>query len=366
LLEKNPETLKIVYKAFPIRSHNMSLPAVKAAFAAERQGRFWDFHDKLFADFRNLDPQKINQIAVDLGLDMSRYITDMTSTEVQQMISRDLREASPQARLEEIFLDKVCITARKAGDLAQIDQPEALHRGDPRKRHRLRHRPGRHRQDLSGRGHGGLGPGREQVAKIILTRPAVEAGEKLGFLPGDMAQKVNPYLRPLTDAINEMLGQEKTLELTERGVIEVAPLAFMRGRTLNNAFIILDEAQNTTREQMKMFLTRHRVRLPGGDHRRRHPDRPAGYRNPGSSRPKKFSPASRALPSAIFPRPTWSAIPWSRKSSRPTALPLRSAKVAANSREPVGRLRPLRIRAESAAGGRQADARLKPALPGQG
>ena len=93
MLEKNPESLKIVYKAFPIRSHNMSLPAVKAAFAAERQGRFWDFHDKLFADFRNLDPQKINQIAVDLGLDMSRYITDMTSPEVQQLINRDLREA---------------------------------------------------------------------------------------------------------------------------------------------------------------------------------------------------------------------------------------------------------------------------------
>ncbi|WP_297955042.1 PhoH family protein, partial [uncultured Desulfobulbus sp.] len=97
---------------------------------------------------------------------------------------------------------------------------------------------------------------REQVARIILTRPAVEAGEKLGFLPGDMAQKVDPYLRPLTDALNDMMGQERAAELAERAVIEVAPLAFMRGRTLNNAFIILDEAQNTTREQMKMFLTR--------------------------------------------------------------------------------------------------------------
>ena len=96
----------------------------------------------------------------------------------------------------------------------------------------------------------------EQVQRIILTRPAVEAGEKLGFLPGDMAQKIDPYLRPLTDALNEMMGQEHAAELVERGVIEVAPLAFMRGRTLNNAFIILDEAQNTTQEQMKMFLTR--------------------------------------------------------------------------------------------------------------
>jgi phosphate starvation-inducible PhoH-like protein len=96
----------------------------------------------------------------------------------------------------------------------------------------------------------------EQVQRIILTRPAVEAGEKLGFLPGDMAQKVDPYLRPLTDALNDMIGSEKVADLIERGVIEVAPLAFMRGRTLNNGFIILDEAQNTTSEQMKMFLTR--------------------------------------------------------------------------------------------------------------
>ena len=95
-----------------------------------------------------------------------------------------------------------------------------------------------------------------QVRSIILTRPAVEAGEKLGFLPGDLAQKVNPYLRPLHDALHDMLGPEKSLDLIEQGTIEVAPLAFMRGRTLSNAFIILDEAQNTTREQMKMFLTR--------------------------------------------------------------------------------------------------------------
>ena len=84
----------------------------------------------------------------------------------------------------------------------------------------------------------------------------MEAGEKLGFLPGDMAQKVNPYLRPLHDALNDMMGRDKAQDLIERGVIEIAPLAFMRGRTLNNAFVILDEAQNTTREQMKMFLTR--------------------------------------------------------------------------------------------------------------
>ena len=95
-----------------------------------------------------------------------------------------------------------------------------------------------------------------RVRRIVLTRPAVEAGERLGFLPGDLAEKVNPYLRPLYDALQDMLGPQKLAALQESGAIEVAPLAFMRGRTLNDAFIILDEAQNTTREQMKMFLTR--------------------------------------------------------------------------------------------------------------
>ncbi|KXJ51353.1 PhoH family protein [Neptuniibacter pectenicola] len=97
---------------------------------------------------------------------------------------------------------------------------------------------------------------REEVDRILLVRPAVEAGEKLGFLPGDLSQKVDPYLRPLYDALYEMLGFERVGKLIERNVIEVAPLAFMRGRTLNNSFVILDESQNTTREQMKMFLTR--------------------------------------------------------------------------------------------------------------
>ena len=96
----------------------------------------------------------------------------------------------------------------------------------------------------------------KEVERIILTRPAVEAGERLGFLPGDMQEKVDPYLRPLYDALYDVLGIEAAARLREKGVIEVVPLAYMRGRTLDNAFIILDEAQNTTREQMKMFLTR--------------------------------------------------------------------------------------------------------------
>ena len=97
---------------------------------------------------------------------------------------------------------------------------------------------------------------RQEVRRLLLTRPAVEAGEKLGFLPGDLSQKVDPYLRPLYDALFEMLGFERVEKLIERQIIEIAPLAYMRGRTLNDAFIILDEGQNTSVEQMKMFLTR--------------------------------------------------------------------------------------------------------------
>ena len=96
----------------------------------------------------------------------------------------------------------------------------------------------------------------EHVRRIVLVRPAVEAGERLGFLPGDMSQKVDPYLRPMYDALYDMLGAERVTRLIERNVIEIAPLAFMRGRSLNESFVILDEAQNTSVEQMKMFLTR--------------------------------------------------------------------------------------------------------------
>ena len=97
---------------------------------------------------------------------------------------------------------------------------------------------------------------KKEIDRIILTRPAVEAGEKLGFLPGDLYEKVNPYLRPLYDALHDMIDLSKASKLLQKGIIEVAPLAFMRGRTLNDSFVILDEAQNTTSEQMKMFLTR--------------------------------------------------------------------------------------------------------------
>lgn len=165
-------------------------------------------------------------------------------------------ESTPSAKLEKIFLDKVYVTTQ--------------HRViSPKTHNQKKYIDAIRRNDIVfGIGPAGTGKtylavamavsalASKRIRSIILTRPAVEAGEKLGFLPGDLAQKVNPYLRPLHDALNDMLGAEKSIELIERGVIEIAPLAFMRGRTLSHAFVILDEAQNTTREQMKMFLTR--------------------------------------------------------------------------------------------------------------
>lgn len=165
-------------------------------------------------------------------------------------------QKAARADLKEIFLDQVYITSRQ-----RVISPKSLNQKN--------YIEGIRHHDIAF-GVGPAGTGKtylavamavaaytsHQVKSIILTRPAVEAGERLGFLPGDMAEKINPYLRPLIDALNDMLGREKANELVEQGEIEIAPLAFMRGRTLNNAFVILDEAQNTSYEQMKMFLTR--------------------------------------------------------------------------------------------------------------
>ena len=165
-------------------------------------------------------------------------------------------QSSATARLDKIFLDKVYVTTRN-----RIISPKT-----PNQKRYID--AIRNNDIVFGIGPAGTGKTylavamaisalvNNQVRSIILTRPAVEAGEKLGFLPGDLAQKVDPYLRPLNDALIDMVGPEKAQDMSDRGVIEIAPLAFMRGRTLSNAFIILDEAQNTTREQMKMFLTR--------------------------------------------------------------------------------------------------------------
>jgi len=165
-------------------------------------------------------------------------------------------ERSSKANLKEIFLDRVYITANQ-----RVVSPKSVNQ--------KRYIDSIRNSDIVF-GIGPAGTGKtylavamaisaltgSQVKNIILTRPAVEAGEKLGFLPGDMAQKVDPYLRPLYDALYDLMGFDKVGRLFERQAIEVAPLAYMRGRTLNHSFIILDEAQNTTPEQMKMFLTR--------------------------------------------------------------------------------------------------------------
>ncbi|HDD35390.1 MAG TPA: PhoH family protein [Candidatus Desulfofervidus auxilii] len=167
-----------------------------------------------------------------------------------------LLQSDAHAQLKDIFLDTVYIVSRRRvitpKTKAQKEYIDAIRRYDI----------------VFGIGPAGTGKTylamamaisalmRGEVTRIILTRPAVEAGEKLGFLPGDLYEKVNPYLRPLYDALHDMLDFDRTTKLLQKGVIEIAPLAFMRGRTLNDAFVILDEAQNTTSEQMKMFLTR--------------------------------------------------------------------------------------------------------------
>jgi phosphate starvation-inducible PhoH-like protein len=178
------------------------------------------------------------------------------------LYSRDVSHAveilsgNHRARLHDIFMDAVYVTAKKRvitpKTLAQKEYVDAIRGYDI----------------VFGIGPAGTGKtylamaaaiaalNTEAVSRLILVRPAVEAGEKLGFLPGDLVQKVNPYLRPLYDALHDMVDFNRTSKWLERGIIEVAPLAFMRGRTLNDSFVILDEAQNTTSEQMKMFLTR--------------------------------------------------------------------------------------------------------------
>jgi phosphate starvation-inducible PhoH-like protein len=168
-----------------------------------------------------------------------------------RILSRDR-----SANLKDIFLDTVYISAHRRTitpkSIAQKAYIDAI----------------RHFDIVFGIGPAGTGKTylamavavaelmKHKVSRVVLTRPAVEAGEKLGFLPGDLAEKINPYLRPLYDALHDMVDFDKASKMMERGTIEVAPLAFMRGRTLNDSFVILDEAQNTTMEQMKMFLTR--------------------------------------------------------------------------------------------------------------
>ena len=197
----------------------------------------------------HLSKRVLNDLYVLLKKGYPLYPTDIDYA--IRMISDDRT-----VNLEDIFLDTVYISSRKRvitpKSLAQKRYIDAIRRFDL----------------VIGIGPAGTGKTylamamavsflmKQEVERIVLTRPAVEAGEKLGFLPGDIAEKVNPYLRPLYDALHDMMDFDRASKLVDKGVIEVAPLAFMRGRTLNDSFVILDEAQNTGPEQMKMFLTR--------------------------------------------------------------------------------------------------------------
>ena len=167
-----------------------------------------------------------------------------------------LARSGQEDKVSELTQDVICITAKGRPVKAKtIGQKRYVRLRDEEHRHHRRG-PRRHRQDLSGGGGGGGGLPGQADQPHHPHPPAVEAGERLGFLPGDLQSKVDPYLRPLYDALFDMLGAETYQKYLERGNIEVAPLAYMRGRTLDDSFIILDEAQNTSREQMKMFLTR--------------------------------------------------------------------------------------------------------------
>jgi phosphate starvation-inducible protein PhoH and related proteins len=200
-------------------------------------------------------------IACDLARNVLRQLYGLLKSgypvygpDVDQAVT--ILAADPKADLRQVFLDTVYVTAKKRAvtpkSPAQKAYIDAMRESDM----------------VFGIGPAGTGKTylamamavasltKGLVNRIILTRPAVEAGEALGFLPGDLAEKVDPYLRPLYDALHDMVRFERASSLIQQGVIEVAPLAFMRGRTLNDAFVILDEAQNTTGEQMKMFLTR--------------------------------------------------------------------------------------------------------------
>lgn len=226
--------------------------------------------------------EHLRQIERRLGVEVNnrgnvfRVIGEQRSVEAAAGLLRDLYEETDSQRLSpqhvHLFLQEAGIDAL-LDEVFATDKEVAIktRRGTIRGRgpHQIRYLQNILEQDISfGIGPAGTGKTylavaaavdaleREKVRRIILTRPAVETGERLGFLPGDLSQKIDPYLRPLYDALYEMLGFEAVARLIERSVIEVAPLAYMRGRTLNDSYIILDEAQNTTLEQMKMFLTR--------------------------------------------------------------------------------------------------------------
>ena len=172
-----------------------------------------------------------------------------------QVVARTIDILRADELPSEVLTAEVLRSAGQVGP-AEVGRPKALCRRHKFQHRHVWHRSRRYRQELSRRRSGRPGAPGKIGRRIIMTRPAVEAGERLGFLPGDLMAKIDPYLRPLYDALYDMLGTEGGRRLLDNGTIEVAPLAYIRGRTLNRSFIILDEAQNATPEQLKMFLTR--------------------------------------------------------------------------------------------------------------
>ena len=212
--------------------------------------------DQIFIQGENARVQKARELIEELRL-VNRQGYVLKAEDIRAAVNARASADERQATLKELFTGNIEVPSRKRGLViprteVQRSYIEAMRQFDM----------------VFGIGPAGTGKTylamaaavgallKKEVNRIVLARPAVEAGEKLGFLPGDIFEKVNPYLRPLYDALFDMMEAEKAMRLIEKGVIEVAPLAFMRGRTLNDSFVILDEAQNTTSEQMKMFLTR--------------------------------------------------------------------------------------------------------------
>jgi phosphate starvation-inducible PhoH-like protein len=241
------EDLQMANALFGAHSENLKRIARTIGVKINAKGNALSIHgEELDVD---LSLRVLNDLYALLKKGYPLYPTDVDYA--IRMISGDQK-----VNLEDIFLDTVYISSRKRAitpkSLAQKRYIDAIRKYDL----------------VIGIGPAGTGKTylamamavaslmKQEVERIVLTRPAVEAGERLGFLPGDISEKVNPYLRPLYDALHDMMDFDRASKLVERGVIEVAPLAFMRGRTLNDSFVILDEAQNTGPEQMKMFLTR--------------------------------------------------------------------------------------------------------------
>lgn len=247
---ENAETTSLIFGAYDV-----NLRIIEDAFPVSLRNKSGeDGTDAIVISGESMDQVNLAAAAVEYLRDMVRHTTEITEQSVRYVV--DMMSSGNAGELTSLGSDCILVTAKgkpvKAKTAGQSRYVEAI------------------RKNTVTLGVGPAGTGKtflavamavkalkeKQISRILLTRPAIEAGERLGFLPGDLLSKIDPYLRPLYDALSEMLGPENQQKLMEKGVIEVAPLAYMRGRTLDDAFIILDEAQNATPEQIKMFLTR--------------------------------------------------------------------------------------------------------------